>query len=231
MGIFDAITGAITGGLNYENQIAAEKIQQTQFNEQLDFQKTEATQGIQQKVADAKAAGINPLAALGASTFSPSPISTGVTAPQLDLGHLGQNIDDIVGKTADTKARSDALDLSLKQAQIDQIHAETAKTASDAARALGAPGQSPHGTQATNPLFETYTDKGGAQWTLLSKNASQAVMNSASLPMAIPLGAGLIGANVGHALDSIGHWAAPYVGRAAQQITIPLDPRNVTPNY
>lgn len=82
-GIDDAALGAILGGAGQfaggltslfgggSNQSA---VSQQISNQQLQFQRAAAAQGIRWKVEDAKAAGIHPLYALGAPTFNPGPI-------------------------------------------------------------------------------------------------------------------------------------------------------------
>lgn len=61
---------------------------QSQADKQAKLQKEFAQKGIQWKVADAKAAGIHPLAALGAQTTSYAPTSVG----DLGLSSMGQDI-------------------------------------------------------------------------------------------------------------------------------------------
>lgn len=79
----------ITGSNNAEKnnntqmQIAAQNIAN---------QKEFAQNGIRWKVADAEAAGLHPLAALGAQTSSFSPISVGLESPKSDFGGMGQDI-------------------------------------------------------------------------------------------------------------------------------------------
>jgi len=63
--------------------------------EQFQFQKDLAANGIRMKVADARAAGLSPLAALGAQTFNPSPVSfTDAQEPGLAdrLGEIGMGM-------------------------------------------------------------------------------------------------------------------------------------------
>ena len=73
MGWGSAIGGAIGGALGLigagQSQASAERLNQLNYEHQKEF----AQNGIRWKVADAKAAGLHPLAALGASTASYSP--------------------------------------------------------------------------------------------------------------------------------------------------------------
>lgn len=67
--------------------------QQMQIAQQnIALQKEFAQHGIAWKVADAKAAGLHPLAALGAQTSSFSPVSVGGDAPKVDFSSLGQDL-------------------------------------------------------------------------------------------------------------------------------------------
>lgn len=79
--------------------------------EQLEFQREAATMGIRWKVADAQAAGIHPIYALGAPTFNPSPIGL-----QLDAGpnysaigsQMGQDIGRAVAATQTPQERTES---------------------------------------------------------------------------------------------------------------------------
>lgn len=94
--MLDALISAganLLGGLFNRNQQADFNAQQLAFGrQQLDMQREFAQHGIQWKVADAQAAGLHPLAALGAQTSSPSPVSVGGSAPTADFGSLGQDL-------------------------------------------------------------------------------------------------------------------------------------------
>jgi hypothetical protein len=70
----------MTGLTNFQGQAnyeAAQKLNKTQFEQQLQYQKDFAQQGVTWRVADAKKAGIHPLAALGANTISYAPMYMG----------------------------------------------------------------------------------------------------------------------------------------------------------
>lgn len=64
-----SVAGSLIGSSNASKQAKNDR----------DFQKRFAKKGIQWRVRDAEAAGLHPLAALGASTLSPSPTSTAST--------------------------------------------------------------------------------------------------------------------------------------------------------
>lgn len=73
---------ASIGGKIFDSQNA-----RSQANKERDRQHMYATSGIQMRVKDAQKAGIHPLYALGASTYSPSTVVGGT-----DYGSMGQDI-------------------------------------------------------------------------------------------------------------------------------------------
>lgn len=82
-----------------------------------ELQKDFAQQGIRWKVADAKAAGIHPLAALGASTMSYQPADSAIPEIAQDLG---QNITRAVHQTRTQREREEALSkLALEKSELD----------------------------------------------------------------------------------------------------------------
>lgn len=87
------ILGGIFGRKGAEDQ---NRIAQQTAERNIALQKEFAQSGIQWKVADAKAAGIHPLYALGASTQSFAPVSVGTVnegAPMADMAkNLGQDL-------------------------------------------------------------------------------------------------------------------------------------------
>lgn len=85
----------VGGGVSAYEQRKANKSAGTQANRDRAFQKEFAQHGIRWKVEDAKAAGIHPLAALGAQTTSFSPVrvgSYGDSPVGRSLSQAGQNI-------------------------------------------------------------------------------------------------------------------------------------------
>lgn len=103
MGLFDAI-GNITGSLISAN--ASKNASKRNAAMQREF----AQQGIRWKVADAKAAGIHPLYALGASTtsFSPSYVGADYSGLGRGLGEMGQDISRAVNATRTEDERREA---------------------------------------------------------------------------------------------------------------------------
>lgn len=96
--------------------------------ENISYQKKFAQHGIRWKVADAKAAGIHPLAALGASTHSYQPVSFG------DLGETGQNIGRAIDATADKEQRGNAdVGTAMAKLQLENQALQNQKLASEIA--------------------------------------------------------------------------------------------------
>lgn len=98
--------------------------------QQAALQKEFAQNGIRWKVADAKAAGLHPLAALGAQTTSYQPVSVGQDFSA--FGQMGQDVSRAMMATADAKERAgiQAEQMQMQReshgAQINRINAETA---------------------------------------------------------------------------------------------------------
>ena len=119
MGLFGSIGSAIGGiasgigsiiGSN-NSSASAEAINQANYEHQKEF----AQNGIRWKVADAKAAGLHPLAALGAQTSSYTPSAVVGDSPDFSfLRDIGQD----VGRAID--AKSTAAERAANKAKIDQ---------------------------------------------------------------------------------------------------------------
>lgn len=105
-----SLASSLLGNKSNEKARANEAAQQREF----------AQNGIQWKVADAKAAGVHPLYALGANTVSYSPQSVGGS----DFGGLaaaGQDIGRAIDSTRSQTQRSDALSSTLAALQVDGL--------------------------------------------------------------------------------------------------------------
>lgn len=102
-------------------------------NKQLKFQKAAATKGIQWKVADAKAAGIHPLYALGGQTFNPSPIPTsgglgdGVAAAGQDIGRAVTAASDQTQRTNTLTRRSAELGVQRQELENQLLASQIAR--------------------------------------------------------------------------------------------------------
>lgn len=114
--------GSLIGGGMSNNAAAANAA--TQYAHQKEF----AQNGVRWKVADAKAAGIHPLAALGAQTFSYNPVMTqaGDGGVSEALGRMGQGI----SRAAEAKALAEerALNAEARKKSNDLVDAQIAKT-------------------------------------------------------------------------------------------------------
>lgn len=108
MGWGSAIGGAIGGALGLigagQSQASAERLNQLNYEHQKEF----AQNGIRWKVADAKAAGLHPLAALGASTASYSPSAVIGDSPDFSFfKDMGQGIDRAMDAKATRQERAE----------------------------------------------------------------------------------------------------------------------------
>lgn len=117
---WDFAGNLVSAGVNWfqgnENRKSQEAIAAQNIAAQREF----AQMGIRWKVADAQAAGLHPLAALGASTNSFAPVSVGST----DYGSMGQDIGRAIAsmKPADERAEEvakKAQDLTLEKGALE----------------------------------------------------------------------------------------------------------------
>lgn len=131
MGFGSVVSGAIgaAGALLGGKQSAANQAKMAQQN--YEHQKEFAQNGIRWKVADAKAAGIHPLYALGASTSSYSPVSgyggdNGIGEAAATFGQgIGRAVE--AGMTREERQRENAkremqetFDLALRRQELEQ---------------------------------------------------------------------------------------------------------------
>lgn len=203
-GLISAGANLLGGLLGQKNQAA---IAQKNIDEQRDF----AQHGIEWKVDDAKRAGINPLAALGAQTSSFSNIvgdnslASGVSAAGQDLGRAANAL-----TSKETKA--DQLNEKLLEAKIKNVEADTVTKmalASQTAVRHGQPGTVsvplPNGDPRgpVKRLTQRFIDDSGRIWTLPSGDASTAMQNLATAPMSIPIGGNLVLQNAGDPTQTI----------------------------
>lgn len=151
----------------------------------------QATHAIQERVADARAAGINPLAALG-SSFQPTPgVAVGSDALPAAMGNMGQNLSRAASAFQDSQSREQKLKEDLLQAQIDQTNATTAgeMLRNSKMAAVAAPGSpppmpvnvplprsAPHSAD-TLPLFQDYRDRLGNRVTLFDPEAQRSIFS------------------------------------------------------
>lgn len=122
-----AIGQIIGAGLSYFGGRQQQQQQQRQWEQQMDWQRTAATTGIQMRVEDARAAGIHPLAALGAQTFNPSPISAGTSNAMADHG---QDIGKAITAALSVQEKEDEFKKEIQKAQLTRLNLENQDLAS-----------------------------------------------------------------------------------------------------
>lgn len=133
--IFDIGKELISG-----NQDRQQQKEQNRLNAELNasneaLQREFAQQGIRWKVADAEAAGIHPLAALGAQTFGFAPHQVGESAlpPAVNFRNMGQNLSRSWGATRTAEERmAERLRLENMQLQNDMLREDLRSRVNDA---------------------------------------------------------------------------------------------------
>ena len=124
--LISAGASLLSGVMGKKAADSAQQSQERQNEANIALQREFAQSGIQWKVADAKAAGIHPLAALGAQTHSFAPVVVGA-APDYSManavGQMGQNLSSAVARTRDAGQRFEAA-FSAKSMQLDLEHKE-----------------------------------------------------------------------------------------------------------
>lgn len=121
----------IAGTMNNAASAETNALQAALTREQIAYQKELAKNQIQWRVEDAKKAGLHPLAGLGVSSASYSPVSTNLTSPDYSfISDMGQNLNRAImqGKTA--KQRQQALD---RETQLFDINLKKARAEADLA--------------------------------------------------------------------------------------------------
>lgn len=187
---FGAIAGPaaslLGSGLSFlggSNALAANQAQNAFANQmaqqQFQFEEDAAKNGIQWRVADAKAAGVSPLVALGAPTFNPGGVSVG-----------GGNQDNpYAGAGAGLVAMGQDLSRAAMVAQTEKTRSETMKAVADA--------------RNNSLLAQSEVEKNLAGAALARKQAE--VMSGPRMPDAVPDRGGLQGqGNVTSVVDTPG---------------------------
>lgn len=130
--------GAILGALG---GIGGKLLDMDAAKDQQDMQVKFAKKGIQWKVADATAAGLHPLAALGANTMSYSPIQVGGTAEL--MANMGQDVGRSIQATQNGTERAagalGALQLERAGLENDLLRTQIASENSRLAAQIGPP--------------------------------------------------------------------------------------------
>lgn len=203
--LFSGLTTLIGGKMSSEATQKANQQAQRNFEQQMrtanaqrdqDYERQEhfAKHGIQWRAADAKAAGIHPLYALGAntSTFSPSAVSVGAPSIQADtamgsaVASMGQDIGRAINSTRTNQQREDAFNDTVKALTVQKLGLENDLLASqikrmqvnanpafpgsvspdDNLRIGGVPIKKDPLTTDMQKFSDRYGDEGLAQWTI-----------------------------------------------------------------
>lgn len=139
-----SLLGGILSG-NRQDKLAKQNIQ---------LQKDFAQQGIRWKVEDAKAAGLHPLAALGAQTTSFSPVSVGGSDIGSGLAAAGQDVSRAINSTRGAGARVDAYSKTVQALNLRRLGLENDLLASQIAKINQAGGNPPLPTPGDRMLIE-----------------------------------------------------------------------------
>ncbi|AXH77662.1 MAG: DNA pilot protein [Microviridae sp.] len=165
MGFFDlGISDLLGAGTKLLGGMMSEDSADKRAAQNIAMQREFAQQGVSWKVADAKRAGISPLAALGASTNSFSNVVGGEGKVGEAVSDMGQDISRAAtaassGEQKSMLMKSAALDIEKKGLENDLLKTELA----DKARKISAPGQPPGipgpttGIPGAGPEFPTTT--------------------------------------------------------------------------
>lgn len=118
--MLDFLGSLISSGTNYFLGKSNQDTQKEIAAQNIALQKEFAQQGISWKVADAKNAGIHPLAALGAQTSSFSPVSVGTQ----DMSSVGQDLGRAVKalsteKDREDQAKGEATKIALQKGKLE----------------------------------------------------------------------------------------------------------------
>jgi len=161
----------ILGGIMGSN--SAEKA----ANKQAALQKEFAQNGIQWKVEDAKAAGLHPLAALGAQTLSYSPIPVGSDPLAAGISSAGQDISRAVDATRSASGKIDAYGKTVQDLNIRRMGLENEILASKLATTRQTGGTPPMPTAGDRHLIE-----GQAQSGLVNRQPLKVDSNAINQP-------------------------------------------------
>lgn len=120
--LISAGANLIGGWMGSKSADKTREMQQQQFERNIELQKEFAQTGIQWKVADAKAAGIHPIFAMGGNTASYSPTSSNFTADTSmsnAMSRAGQDIGRAVNATQNQAGRVDAFTQAAQALQLE----------------------------------------------------------------------------------------------------------------
>lgn len=135
--------GLLDTGLGFIQDNQNKKYADAQWQKNYEMQKEFAQNGIRWRVEDAKAAGINPLAAMGASTVGGNPVVVGGDGGSA-YSNMGQNISRAIG-AGQTQAERDLEDLKLTHGKLqnDLLSTQVAQAKMELRKQMGPPLPSP----------------------------------------------------------------------------------------
>lgn len=152
--ILSAGANFVGGLMNRQETRRANEQNAAIARENIALQKQFAQEGIRWKVEDAKAAGIHPLYALGATTHSFSPVSAGAVADS-SLGNAmaaaGQDLGRAINATRTSSERQTAFDTTVQKLTLQKMGLENDLLASQIAKMRAAPNPAMPAL-STNPL-------------------------------------------------------------------------------
>lgn len=120
-GVASGLGGVASGIANYLSNNQAMAFSREQF----EWQKNLALNQLQWRVADAKKAGLHPMAALGIGASSFSPVGVSQTPYDFSwIGDMGQNADYAAAKAKDKQDQDTAVNLSRRNAELQNQNLE-----------------------------------------------------------------------------------------------------------
>lgn len=168
MSIFSAL-GSLVGGLIGNKAADKRQTEMLQWQEQMDRTK------IQRLQADAKAAGVHPLAAMGASLTSPAPVQVG---GHTDFGAMGQNVGRALDATMSSDQKVSDYTRTVQSLTVDRMNLENDLIRTQLVNAAGATVRQPsspptfNSREAQSPVAELKPEKQDS-YTLFGKTFSQ----------------------------------------------------------
>ena len=183
MGFLSSFASGLASAIPIVGDVAKQESLSKSSAQEYERQKEFAQNGIRWKVADAKAAGIHPIFAIGANTPTYSPQAA--VGSDYGLSNVGQNIGRAIeaGQTRYERAQANALQARMGDAQIGLIDAQT-----DYYRALAA---------KASPYNETFDSIGRAAIGSNIALRSQSDQRSKPIPTTEPLGRSVGRTNAG----------------------------------
>lgn len=208
LGALISAGSSIIGGLM--GKASADKARDAAIQQNYDniqAQKEFAQAGIRWKVADAKAAGIHPLYALGASTPSFSPVSSNFTADTSmanAMAAAGQDIGRAINSTRTASERGNAFNEAVQKLSLEKMGLENQILRSDLAS------KNARLVQAANPPFpgSPYLIAGQTQSGVSSAPNDQPLKRTVSDPNVRSQEHGAV-TDTGHLRTSGGLFPAP----------------------